>query len=423
MTLRNNGLRKICACRRASWPKCPHAWHFNFKVRGGPPYRFSLDAELGRHIDSKTEAEREATKLRAAILAGTFERAVDRRAREQREAQEAARRAVSTSVTTFDAYARVYIERGSKASGKTTWQGDKWLLGRVANHVAADGRRLGDWPLGAITEDELEAYYASLVARGRAASTRNHYVHLIKAAFRWAARKGYIPRSPVSEDSALVRSKHTQRARRITPDEEAALLGAAQALTHGASNRVYGLIVAAIETGCRLGEMLALRWADVDLDRREVRVRGENTKDEETRRLPISARLAAVLDMARTDPDGQRYRPSAYVFGELGERVRRITKAWDTCVLRAHGHEPRWAQHGKLSAESRAALRAIDLRFHDLRHTQASLLVAAGVPIKVISERLGHAHPGFTTHTYQHLLPGMGAAAATAFADLIAANR
>jgi integrase len=51
------------------------------------------------------------------------------------------------------------------------------------------------------------------------------------------------------------------------------------------------------------------------------------------------------------------------------------------------------------------------------------LLVAAGVPIKVVSERLGHAHPGFTMHTYQHLLPGMGAAAATQFADLIDTSR
>jgi len=59
------------------------------------------------------------------------------------------------------------------------------------------------------------------------------------------------------------------------------------------------------------------------------------------------------------------------------------------------------------------------IRFHDLRHPDASLLVAAGVPIKVVSERLGHAHPGFTMHTYQHLLPGMGAAAASRFAQLI----
>ena len=59
------------------------------------------------------------------------------------------------------------------------------------------------------------------------------------------------------------------------------------------------------------------------------------------------------------------------------------------------------------------------IRFHDLRHTHASLLVADGVPIKVVSERLGHAHPSFTMHTYQHLLPGMSAAAAERFATLV----
>jgi integrase len=51
------------------------------------------------------------------------------------------------------------------------------------------------------------------------------------------------------------------------------------------------------------------------------------------------------------------------------------------------------------------------IRFHDLRHSHASRLVANGVPIKVVTERLGHAHPAFTMHTYQHLLPGISAAA------------
>ena len=60
------------------------------------------------------------------------------------------------------------------------------------------------------------------------------------------------------------------------------------------------------------------------------------------------------------------------------------------------------------------------IRFHDLRHTHASLLVADGVAIKVVSERLGHAHPAFTMHTYQHLLPGMSATAAEQFANLVA---
>ena len=62
------------------------------------------------------------------------------------------------------------------------------------------------------------------------------------------------------------------------------------------------------------------------------------------------------------------------------------------------------------------------IRFHDLRHTHASLLVADGTSIKVVTERLGHAHPSFTIHTYQHLLPGMGAAAER-FAELVATSR
>ncbi len=59
------------------------------------------------------------------------------------------------------------------------------------------------------------------------------------------------------------------------------------------------------------------------------------------------------------------------------------------------------------------------IRLHDLRHTRASLLLKAGVPVKVVSERLGHATPSFTMTVYQHVLPGMQAEAASTFADLV----
>jgi hypothetical protein len=66
-----------------------------------------------------------------AILAGTFERAVDRRAREQREAEEAARRPAAASIVTFGGYVKIYVERSAQASGKTTWKADKYLLGHA----------------------------------------------------------------------------------------------------------------------------------------------------------------------------------------------------------------------------------------------------------------------------------------------------
>ncbi len=59
------------------------------------------------------------------------------------------------------------------------------------------------------------------------------------------------------------------------------------------------------------------------------------------------------------------------------------------------------------------------IRFHDLRHTHATLLLKARVPIKVVSERLGHSTPGFTMATYQHVLPGMQADAVATFAGLL----
>ncbi|MDQ3642932.1 MAG: site-specific integrase, partial [Actinomycetota bacterium] len=65
----------------------------------------------------------------------------------------------------------------------------------------------------------------------------------------------------------------------------------------------------------------------------------------------------------------------------------------------------------------RAEVRVI--RLHDLRHTHGTLLIAAGVPVKVVSERLGHASPVFTIDTYQHVLPGMQADAARVFERLI----
>ena len=59
------------------------------------------------------------------------------------------------------------------------------------------------------------------------------------------------------------------------------------------------------------------------------------------------------------------------------------------------------------------------IRLHDLRHSHASVLLKEGVPLKVVSERLGHANPAFTLSVYQHLLPGMQADAAKAFAAAV----
>lgn len=67
--------------------------------------------------------------------------------------------------------------------------------------------------------------------------------------------------------------------------------------------------------------------------------------------------------------------------------------------------------------------RVREIRLHDLRHTHGTLLIAAGVPVKVVTERLGHAAPGFTIDTYQHVMPGMQADAARVFEQLVVPGR
>jgi integrase len=124
----------------------------------------------------------------------------------------------------------------------------------------------------------------------------------------------------------------------------------------------------------------------VNLARGELTIRADKAKDGDMRVLPISARLAAVLKMAQTDPSGKNYQPDAYVFGAVGLQLGSIKRAWETCVLKAHGYEPAWSK-GTLVPASRAALATIDLHFHDLRHEGASRLLEAGWPI----HHAGHA--------------------------------
>jgi integrase len=139
------------------------------------------------------------------------------------------------------------------------------------------------------------------------------------------------------------------------------------------------------------------------MEKRTVFVRAVEVGAKKTGRsrlLPMSARLAAVLEMARLDPAGRAYPPRAYVFGELGEQRASIKKTWETAVLKAHGHAPAWV-NGALALESRAAFRAIDLHFHDLRHEAGSRWLEAGWPLHHIQEMLGHANLSQTS-TYLH---------------------
>ena len=185
------------------------------------------------------------------------------------------------------------------------------------------------------------------------------------------------------------REHHAARNRRLQPGEDVQLLAAA-------TPRLQRLIIAALETACRRGELLALQWQDVSLSRGEFTVRAVEVGAKKTgkeRVLPISPRLRAVLELVRFDPAGRAHKPTCYVFGDaIGRKVGSPDTAWETAVLEAHGHAvQRRPKTHALTAESRAALQAVDLHFHDLRHEAGSRMVEAGWPLHHVQEMLGHA--------------------------------
>src|SRR5438105_2580507 len=107
------------------------------------------------------------------------------------------------------------------------------------------------------------------------------------------------------------------------------------------------MIITALDTGMRQGEMLALRFDDVDWRRQLIVLRGATTKSRKTRVVPISTtRLHAVLKWLQLDADGEEKKAEALVFSdEAGEPVGRFRTAWVTAVLKAHGIKPKWKSY------------------------------------------------------------------------------
>ena len=163
----NRGIRKICECPRRNWAKCPHSWHFNFKPKGGPSYRFSVDSEAGKHIEAKGDAEGLADTWRSRIRAGTFRR------RGQSAAQEA-----PVVTLTLAKFGETYFERVGRPVSANT----KTCFAQLTAFMS-DGVRLGDKALASITEDEIEAFLSKARSEGKAASTRNKYIQTVKALF------------------------------------------------------------------------------------------------------------------------------------------------------------------------------------------------------------------------------------------------
>jgi integrase len=233
-----------------------------------------------------------------------------------------------------------------------------------------------------ISEAYAKALREGTTNKGPLSSRSVGHMHrVLKQALKQAVRWEMLHRNPAEAVTAPKVDQRTMVALDI--QQTTALLDALR------GHRVFIPVLLAAMCGLRRGEIAALRWHNVDLDRSSLSV---VQSAEQTR--------AGVRYKEPKRGRGRTVALSASVVSEL--RAWKATQAQEMLRL---GVQP-----NSLSHEFQKAIKGANLprvRFHDLRHTHATHMLASGVHVKVASERLGHSKIGITLDLYSHLLPGM----------------
>ncbi len=203
-----------------------------------------------------------------------------------------------------------------------------------------------------------------------AGATINRYLASISALYRWAIREESASQNPAQ---GIERFNERGAARELYLDADEAW-----ALIEACSERLRPVVTFALATGCRRGEILSLRWKDVQWKRGEVFIRAENSKTSKGRPVPLPESVVRLLERLRSDQAARRIDGADFVF----EAKRGAAWTWTT--LR------REFELAVGQCDTLPPSKAAELRFHDLRHTYGSLAVQNGVPLQTVSRILGH---------------------------------
>lgn len=296
------------------------------------------------------------------------------------------------------------------------------------NRSKIDGRIkpvLGSVRLDKLGADKLDAAYRRWLDEGLSPTTVRKYHSILSAACRQAVRWGWIDRAPTDRATPPAPAKTQMRV--PTPAQLDELYTAALAV-----DPVLGAAVAmAALTGMRRGELVALRWTDVDLVAGLVHVQrgitvvdGESvvgpTKTHATRRIALDELGVSVFrrrwDDARdlSERAGSPLVADPYVLSYNANGARPVgpdtlTHRFSSlCRSVQEGARNRAVGDGRTVGEAET----FGFRFHDLRHFSVTTLIAAGVDVRTVAERHGHAQATMTLNRYAHALPERDRAAA-----------
>ena len=322
------------------------------------------------------------------------------------------------------------LQQGKRPAPETEKLGDflqRWLAD-VARHSVRGATHLryeqmlrlhvlpevGHLKLSRLTADDLDGLYSRLRDKGMSPQTVRLAHSVIRLALAYAQRRGAVAVNVAAV--ATVPPAQRREYSTLTPEEAGRLLKAAM------SDRLYGLYSLALTCGLRQAELLGLRWADIDLARSALHVRQQvyRLKGEWVFTAPKTAAGRRTVSLSGACVEALRERKIA----QNKERLR--AQDWQDLDLVFSTTTGTPTEKGNLLRRSFAPLleRAglPHMRFHDLRHACASLLLAGGIHPKVVQERLGHASISTTMDTYSHTLPSLQADAAEKVEALVAAN-
>jgi integrase len=232
----------------------------------------------------------------------------------------------------------------------------------------------GKKKLRSITHGDIARFRATRLKtptvrnKPRSITSVNRELEVLRKMLNIALREGWIIRNPFTRGDVLIsKSDEQKRERILTKEEEEKLFKACT----GKREHLRPILICAIDTGMRRGEILKLEWADIDFQERMITVKAFNTKTLKERQVAMTERLSGeLIKMYKEAPK----EPTVLVFG-ITDNVK---KAFDS-VRRIAGLP--------------------DVRFHDLRHTHATRLVQHHIPLSEVGRILGHNQPS-TTYRY-----------------------
>ena len=263
-------------------------------------------------------------------------------------------------------FIELYTDNYLKANAVKSWRKEVSRL-RVIRSI------LGDPPLGSITTAHVERLLSQLQQKDYAPATLNRFRARLNSMMNKAEAWGYRSRgsNPVRGVSQF--RERSMGDRYLTPIELEKLLGAC-------GPELRALVIVAAYTGARQGELMSLRWSDIDLELGFMSIRAEVSKTSESRRVPLHAEARAVMTDLREKANG---RERVFPFPAFPR------KQWDDAISR-------------LGWDRTEVPRLKGWRFHDMRHHCASQLVMADVPLTKVAKMLGHKRVA-TTQRYAHL--------------------